>query len=100
MRWRGEHTWQSSKAAAWLAGTLAAVGAVFAAPAPDFDGNSGDVGRAATLQSDGRILVGATLNNGRPRFGVIRYRTDGRRDGSFGGGDGMVAVPPGPAAVG
>jgi uncharacterized delta-60 repeat protein len=49
-------------------------------------------GTALAIQSDGKIVVvgDATTNGGKTGFGVIRLRTDGSLDTTFGGGDGKI----------
>lgn len=58
-----------------------------------FPGGFGEA-RAITLQPDGKIVIAGAVNgDGGSDFLVARYNSDGSPDGSFGGGDGIVAVP-------
>ncbi len=51
-----------------------------------------DIAYGAALQDDGRIVVvGAADNAGRADWGVVRYRTGGKLDTTF-GGDGKVVT--------
>src|SRR3954469_19154164 len=51
-------------------------------------------GFAVAIQLDGKIVVagGQGLGGRTPRFAIVRYRTDGSPDPSFGDGDGTVSV--------
>jgi uncharacterized delta-60 repeat protein len=51
-------------------------------------------GFAVAIQLDGKIVVagGQGLGGRNPRFAIVRYRTDGSPDPSFGDGDGTVSV--------
>jgi uncharacterized delta-60 repeat protein len=53
-----------------------------------------DDGFAVTIQTDGKIVVAgqAGIGGPNPRFGIVRYETDGSLDPSFGGGDGKVSI--------
>jgi uncharacterized delta-60 repeat protein len=53
-----------------------------------------DDGFAVAIQPDGKIVVGgeAGIGGRNPRFGIVRYNTDGSLDTSFGGGDGIVTI--------
>lgn len=58
-----------------------------------FPGGFGEA-RAVALQPDGKIVVaGAVDGDGNSDFLVARYNSDGSPDGSFGGGDGIQAIP-------
>lgn len=54
----------------------------------DFNNSADDEGLAATLQTDGKILVAGISNND---FALVRYNTDGSLDKSF-SGDGRVTT--------
>jgi uncharacterized delta-60 repeat protein len=60
-----------------------------------FPGGFGEA-RAVTVQADGKIVIAGAvkglLNN---EFLIARYNGDGSLDASFGGGDGIAAVPVG-----
>jgi uncharacterized delta-60 repeat protein len=91
---------------------IAVVGSLSAAPAaraasgdldPTFGGDgivrtdltpAEDDGFAVAIQSDGKIVVAGEMGIGgpNPRFGIVRYGTDGSLDRSFGGGDGKVSI--------
>ncbi|MCJ2130715.1 Ig-like domain-containing protein, partial [Methylobacterium sp. E-045] len=61
-------------------------------------GPSFDSGRSVTVQADGRILVaGYSYNGSNDDFALVRYNADGTLDTGFGGGDGIVTTPVGPA---
>jgi uncharacterized delta-60 repeat protein len=50
-------------------------------------GTADDIGRAMTIQADGKILMaGQVSNNGKYDFGVVRYNTNGSLDTTFGSG--------------
>ena len=50
----------------------------------DFSGND-DVATALAIQSDGKIVVGGTIDlRGNPDFALVRYNTDGSLDPTFG----------------
>jgi uncharacterized delta-60 repeat protein len=53
-----------------------------------------DDGFAVAIQTDGKIVVAGAAGIGgpNPRFGIVRYQTDGSLDPSFGGGDGKVSI--------
>jgi uncharacterized delta-60 repeat protein len=52
----------------------------------------GDFAAAIAVQPDGKIVVagGAAWDASNPRFGLIRYNSNGTLDTTFGGGDGKV----------
>jgi uncharacterized delta-60 repeat protein len=56
-------------------------------------GSGDDFGRAMTIDSSGKILVGGYARNGsNDDFGLARYNSNGSLDTSFGGGDGKVTT--------
>ena len=64
-------------------------------------GTSYDEGYSVALQPDGKIVVAGYSDNGANYdFALARYNSDGWLDTSFGGGDGMVTTPIGPAMTG
>src|SRR4051812_34951257 len=56
--------------------------------------NAEDDGFAVAIQPDGKIVVAgeAGIGGRNPRFAIVRYKTDGSLDTSFGGGDGTVNI--------
>jgi uncharacterized delta-60 repeat protein len=59
-------------------------GKVLANLTPGFDEAGG-----VAIQADGKIVAAGIAD---ARFGVVRYRANGTRDGTFGGGDGWVGT--------
>src|SRR5690349_16492531 len=52
-----------------------------------------DWASAVVIQPDGKIVVAGVAGWGkRARIGLVRYRTNGRLDTTFGGGDGKVTT--------
>ncbi len=59
-------------------------------------GTGYDVGRAVTIQADGKIVVAGTAHNANDDFAVVRYNIDGTLDTTF-GGTGKVSTAIGPS---
>ena len=62
---------------------------------------AGDIPFSVVVQTDGRLIVAGVSSTGTSSgldFALVRYNTDGSLDTSFGGGDGIVTTPIGPAA--
>ncbi|MCP4309551.1 MAG: hypothetical protein GY788_32675, partial [bacterium] len=59
----------------------------------DITGPSDEGAESVAVQSDGKILVAGTHDNGSDNvFALVRYNNDGTLDSSFGGGDGIVTT--------
>ena len=53
------------------------------------------------LQADGKIIVAGCINlTGYEEFAILRYKSNGVLDNTFGGGDGIVATPVGESYTG
>ncbi len=61
-------------------------------------GSGDDKGLNLTVQTDGKILVSGSSDNGVDNdFALVRYLSDGSLDTSFGGGDGIITTAIGSA---
>jgi uncharacterized delta-60 repeat protein len=58
----------------------------------NFENDNFDAAEEVAIQPDGKIIAAGSTDVNGGDFAVARYHTDGSRDASFGGGDGLVNV--------